>query len=149
MPAGNAATNLEGVSVDFLELARRFVYPRTDTPEAAWEASTNSGYAGAIMAISHMLLGGILLFTPAPIVGGLVQLGFGFVYILVARLAFHRSRFASIVILGLIAFDILIELVLAPGLGPNHFFILLALILAIGGFRATNAVFTRHGRPRP
>ncbi len=135
--------------MDFPALAQRIINPRTDTPEAAWAAATNSGYAAAIMAASHMLLGGLLLFSPVPVIPGLIQLGVGFVYILLARLAFRRSRVSSIVVLGLIIFDILIESLLSRGLGFNHLVLALALILVIGGVRGANAIFSRHGRPRP
>ena len=64
--------------LDFPALAQRIVNPRTDTPEAAWAAAANSGYAGAIMAASHMMLGGLLLFSPVPVAPGLIQLGIGF-----------------------------------------------------------------------
>jgi hypothetical protein len=139
----------ETLVLDIPALAQRIIYPRTHTPEAAWAAATNSGYAGAIMATSHMMLGGLLLFSPAPVAPGLIQLGVGFVYILFARLAFSRSRFASIVIVGLIILDILVESLLAREFGLNHVIILVALVLAIGGLRGANAIFSRHGKPRP
>lgn len=135
--------------MDFPALAQRIINPRTDTPDAAWAAATNSGYAAAIMAASHMMLGGLLLFSPVPVAPGLIQLGVGFVYILLARLAFRRSRVANIVILGLIIFDVLVESLLSRGLGLNHLVLVIALILAIGGLRGANAIFKRHGKPRP
>lgn len=135
--------------MDFPALAQRIINPRTDTPDAAWAAATNSGYAAAIMAASHMMLGGLLLFSPVPVAPGLIQLGVGFVYILLARLAFRRSRVANIVILGLIIFDVLVESLLSRGLGLNHLVLVIALVLAIGGLRGANAIFKRHGKPRP
>lgn len=135
--------------MDFPALAQRIIYPRTDTPEAAWQAATNGGYAAAIMAASHLLLGTLLLSLPAPVAGALIQIGLGLVYLLLARLAFRRSRVASIVILGLIIFDTLVEFAFAGGLGPNHAVIVVALILVIGGLRGVNAVYSRHGRPWP
>ena len=135
--------------MDFPALAQRIIHPHTDTPQAAWSAAANSGYAGAIMAANHLVLGGLLLFSPIPVVPGLIQLAFGFVYIVLARLAFGRSRVASIAVLALICFDLLVEFLLARGLGINHAVLLVALILAIGGLRGANAIFSRHGRPTP
>ena len=133
--------------MDFPALAQRIINPRTDTPEAAWAAATNSGYAGAIMAASHMLLGGLLLFALVPVAPGLIQLGVGFVYVLLARLAFRRSRVISAVVLGLIVLDILVESLFARELGLNHLVLAFALILAYGGLRGAHAIFSRHGRP--
>lgn len=135
--------------MDIPALVQHIIHPHTDTPQAAWSAAANSGYAGAIMAASHMLLGGLLLFSPIPVAPGLVQLGFGFAYMLLARLAFGRSRVASIAILALVCLDILVELLLARGLGFNHAVLFIALVLAIGGLRGANAIYTRHGRPKP
>lgn len=135
--------------MDFAALTQRIVHPRTDTPEEAWKAASNSGYAGAIMAASHMLWVGKLLTAPGPIGPGLVQLGFGFAYILLSHLAFRRSRVVSIVILGLIIFEILVEFVFALGLRFNLIILAVAFVLAVGGLRGANATFTRHGRPRP
>ena len=94
-------------------------------------------------------LGRLDLAAPAPVAPGLIQLGVGFVYILFARLAFSRSRFASVVIVGVIILDILVESLLAREFGLNHVIILVALVLAIGGLRGANAIFSRHGKPRP
>ncbi len=134
--------------MDFPALAQRIIYPRTHTPEAAWAAATNSGYAGAIMALSHMLWVGRLLSSPAPVGPAFLQLGFGFAYILLARLAFRRSRFASIAILSLIVFEILVEFVFTLGVRFNLVILAVALVLAIGGLRGANAIFSRHGKPR-
>jgi hypothetical protein len=135
--------------LDFAALAQRIIYPRTDTPEAAWNAATNSAYAGAILAANRMLFGGLWLFTPQPVGPGLAQLGVGFVYIILARLAFRRSRLASIVILILAVLETLIEVLLIGDLRFNTVVVATALILAIGGFRGAKAIFSRHGKPKP
>lgn len=135
--------------MDFAALVQRIIYPRVDTPESAWAAATNSGYAGAILAANRMLFGGLWLFTPQPVGPGLAQLGIGFVYIIFARLAFRRSRLASIVILILAVLETLIEVLLNGELRFNTVVVAIALILAIGGLRGANAIFSRHGKPRP
>lgn len=139
----------EAMSVVFAALTQRIIHPRTDTPEEAWKAASNSGFAGAIMAASHMLWVGKLLSAPGPIGPGLVQLGFGFVYILLTHLAFRRSRVASIAILGLVIFEILVEFLFAFELRFNLIILAVAFVLAVGGLRGANAIFNRHGRPRP
>lgn len=128
--------------MNFPALIRRFVYPRIDTPEAAWKAAANSGFAGAVMAANRMLSGGSLLFVPAPIMQGLVDLGIGFVYVILAHLAFKRSRLASGVILVMTVLEVLIELSLVPGYRFNLLVVGAAVILAVGGFRGANAVYT-------
>ena len=130
--------------MDFPALVQLIVHPRTDTPEHAWTAAANSGYAGAILAVNRMLFGGLWLFSPLPVLPGLVQLGVGFVYIILARIAFRRSRVASTAILVLAVFEGLIEIAL---IGENRFNIVVvavALVLAVGGFRGANAVFAHH-----
>ena len=134
--------------MDLPALVQRIIYPHTHTPEAAWSAAANSGYAGAIMATSHMLWVGRLLSVPGPIGPGLLQLGFGFAYILFAHLAFRRSRVASIAILGLIVFEILVEIVFALGFRLNLIILAVALILAVGGFRGAKAIFNHHRKSR-
>ena len=138
--------------MDFPALAQRIIHPRIDTPEAAWQAAANSAYAGAIMAANHLLWVGRLLSAPEPVGPALLQLGFGFAYILLASLAFRRSRVASIVILILVVFDGLVEIIeitFISELRFNTVVFALALVLAIGGLRGANAVFSRHGKPRP
>jgi len=134
--------------VDFIALIQRIIHPRTDTPEEAWKAVANSGYAGAIMAASHMLWVGQLLSASELVGPGLVQLGFGFAYILLAGLTFRRSRLACIAILGLIVFELLVEIVFALGLRFNLIILAVAFVLALGGFRGANAIFAHHRRSR-
>ncbi len=134
--------------MDFPALVQRIIHPHTHTLEEAWKAAANSGYAGAIMALSHMLWVGRLLSAPVPIGPALLQLGFGFAYILLAGLAFRRSRLASIAILGLIVFDILVEFVFALGLRFYLVILAVAFVLAVGGFRGANAIFSRHRKSR-
>ncbi len=130
--------------MDFAALIQRIVYPRTDTPEEAWKAAANSGYAGAIMATNRMLFGGLWLFSPLPVGPGLAQLGIGFVYIILAKIAFRRSRVASGAILILVLLEALIEAVFAQDYRINILVITVGLLLALGGFRGANAVFGRH-----
>lgn len=111
-------------------------------------AAANSGFAGAIMAASHMLWVGKLLTTSQLIGPGLLQLGFGFSYIILAHLAFRRSRVASIAILCLIVFEILVEFVFALGLRFNLIILGVAFVLAVGGLRGANAVFAHHRKSR-
>ena len=127
---------------------QRIIFPPTDTPEEAWKAVANSGFAGAIMAANHMLWVGKLLSAPGPIGPGLVQLGFGFAYILLAALAFRRSRVASIAILVLIVFEILVEFVFALGLRFNLIILGVSLVLAVGGLRGAIAIFSHHRKSR-
>lgn len=134
--------------MNFTALIQRIVHPRTDTPEEAWKAAANSGYAGAIMAASHMLWVGTLLSASELVGPGLVQLGFGFAYILLALLAFRRSRVASIAILSLIVFEILVEIVFALGLRFNLMILAVAFVLALGGLRGANAIFAHHRKSR-
>ena len=134
--------------MDFIALIQRIIHPRTDTPEEAWKAVANSGYAGAIMGASHMLWVGKLLSASELVGPGLVQLGFGFAYILLASLAFRRSRVASVAILVLIVFEILVEIVFALGLRFNLVILAAAFVLAIGGLRGANAVFAHHRKSR-
>lgn len=134
--------------MDFIAFIQRIIHPRTDTPGEAWSAAANSGYAGAIMAASHMLWVGRLLSASELVGPGLAQLGFGFVYILLASLAFRRSRLASIAILGLIVFEILIEIVFALGLRFNLIILAAAFVLAVGGLRGANAIFAHHRKSR-
>ena len=133
--------------MDFPALAQRLIHPRTDTVEAAWAAATNSGYAAIIMGLSHVLLGTLLMASPAPVAAALIQIGVGAVYLILARVAFRRSRVVSIAILVLIILDALLELLLSRGFGLNHVVLIAAFVLAVGGLRGANAVFTRHGRP--
>lgn len=137
--------------MEVLALVRQMVHPRTDTPEAAWKAAANSAIAGAILGANRMLFGGFLLFTPAPVMQGLVGLGVGFVYVILARLALGRSRLASGAILVMAVLEALIELSLAPGYRFNLLIVGAALILAVGGYRGANAVYTlprKTGRRR-
>ena len=127
--------------MDFAALVQRIIHPRTDTPEEAWKAATNSGFAGAIMAVNHLLWVGRLLSAPGPVGPGLLQIGFGFAYILLARLAFRRSRLASIAILSLIVFEFLVEIVFALGLRFNLVILTVSFVLAVGGLRGANAIF--------
>ncbi len=130
--------------MDFAALVQRIIHPRTDTPEEAWKAAANSGFAGAIMAVNHLLWVGRLLSAPGPVGPGLLQIGFGFAYILLARLAFRRSRLASIAILSLIVFEILVEIVFALGLRFNSAILIVTFVLAVGGLRGANAIFAHH-----
>jgi len=131
-----------------MALVQRIIHPRTNTPETAWKAAANSGFAGAIMAVSHMLWVGKLL-TASDLIGpGLLQLGFGFVYIILANLAFRRSRVASIAILSLIVFEILVELLFNLGWRFNQVILATAVVLAVGGLRGAHAVFSRHSKSR-
>ena len=134
--------------LDFPAFAQRVLYPRTHTLDAAWIAAANSGYASAIMGASHLLWVGRMLAGPAPIGPALVQLAFGFVYIVLAVVAFRRSRIASIAVLALVVFEILIEFAFALGLRFNLVILALAFVLAVGGLRGANAVFVhvRNGR---
>lgn len=134
--------------MDFIAFIQRIIHPLTDTSGNAWKAVANSGFASAIMAANHMLWVGKLLSAPGPIGPGLVQLGFGFTYILLAGLAFRRSRLATIAILGLIVFEILIEIVFALGLRFNLIILAAAFVLAVGGLRGANAVFAHHRKSR-
>lgn len=134
--------------MNFIALIQRIAHPRTDTPEQAWSSAANSGFAGAIMAASHMLWVGKLLSASDLLGPGLLQLGFGFVYIILASLAFRRSRVASIAILGLIAFEILVEFVFALGLRFNLIILAVAFVLAVGGLRGAHAVFAHHRKSR-
>jgi len=43
----------------------------------------------------------------------------------------------------------LVEFVFALGLRFNLIILAVAFVLAVGGIRGANAIFTRHGRPRP
>ena len=130
--------------MDFAALVQRIIHPRTDTPEEAWKAAANSGFAGAIMAVNHLLWVGRLLSAPGPVGPGLLQIGFGSAYILLARLAFRRSRLASIAILSLIVFEILVEIVFALGLRFNSAILIVTFVLAVGGLRGANAIFAHH-----
>jgi hypothetical protein len=134
--------------LNFAALIQRIIYPRTGTPEVAWNTAANSGFASAIMAASHMLWVGRLLSASDLVGPGLLQLGFGFAYILLAGLAFRRSRVASIAILALIVFEILVEIVFALGLRFNLVILAVAFVLALGGMRGANAVFTQHRKSR-
>ena len=132
--------------MDFLALVQRIVYPRTDTLENAWKAAANSGYGAAIMALSHLLWTPRLLSLTDQIGPVLLQLAFGFVYVLLAVLAFRRSRVASIAILSLIVFEILVEFVFGLDLRFNHVILGVAFVLAVGGARGAIAIFGRHSK---
>ena len=134
--------------MDFAALVRRIIHPRIDTLEEAWKAAANSGYAGAIMAVSHLLWVGRLLSAPGPIGPALLQIGFGFAYVLAASLAFRRSRVASIAILSLVVFEILVEFVFALGLRFNSVILAVSFLLAVGGLRGANAIFSHHRKSR-
>ena len=127
--------------VDFPALVQRIIYPRTDTPEAAWSAAANSGYAAAILAANRMLFGGLWLFSPLPVGPGLAHLGIGFVYIILARLTLRRSRIINSVILVLAVFESLIEAMLIGEVRFNIVIVAAAFVLAVGGFRGANAIF--------
>ena len=135
--------------MNFTAHIQRIIHPRTDTPEAAWKAAANSTYASAILAANRMLFGGLLLFTPLPIKQGLAHLGVGFVYTILACLAYRRSRLASTVIMVLTVLEAMIEMSLAPGYRVNFFIIAVAFVLAVGGLRGANAVFAHHRKSRP
>ncbi len=130
--------------MDFPALIQRIIYPHTHTPEAAWQAAANSGFAGAIFAANRMLSGGLWLFSPAPVGPGLVQVATGFVYIILARIAFRRSRLASGVILVLAVFELLLELTLIHGYRFNLVIVAVGFVLALGGFRGARAIFAHH-----
>jgi hypothetical protein len=134
--------------VSILALVQQIIHPPANTPEEAWRAAANSGFAGAILAANRMLFGGLWLFSPLPVGPGLAHLGVGFVYIILARLAFRRSRLASGAILVMVAFEVLIEVSLAPGYRLNFFILAAAFILAVGGFRGANAIYTLHRKSR-
>ena len=122
--------------MDFPALAQRVIYPRTHTMDAAWTAAANSGYAGRDHGYKPSAVGRALaLDDRSPSARRLVQLAFGFVYIVLAVVAFRRSRVASIAILALIIFEILVEIVFGLGLRPSQLILLTALVLAIGGLR--------------
>ena len=134
--------------LNFAALIQRIFHPRTDTPESAWKAAANSAVAGAIMAASHMLWVGRLLSVSELFGPGLLQLGFGLAYILLAGLAFRRSRVASIAILSLIVFEILVELVFTLGLRFNLIILVSAFVLALGGLRGAIAIFAPNRKSR-
>ncbi len=127
--------------MDFPALVQRIIYPRTDTPEAAWNAAANSGYAAAILAANRMLFGGLWLFSPLPVGPGLAHLGIGFVYIILARLTLRRSRIINSVILVLAVLESLIEAMLIGEVRFNIVIVAAAFMLAVGGFRGANAIF--------
>jgi hypothetical protein len=139
--------------VNFPALVRRILYPRTTTADEAWEAAGNSWMAGTILALNRLLFGTVWLSSPQPVGPGLAQLGIGFVYILMALLAYRRSRIASTVILVLAVFEVLIEVLFEMMLKGDYrtSFVIaaVALVLAIGGFRGANAVFAHYRNSRP
>ncbi|MCZ6454175.1 MAG: hypothetical protein O6909_08040 [Alphaproteobacteria bacterium] len=134
--------------MDFPALVQRIIYPRTDTPEAAWSAAANSGYAAAILAANRMLFGGLWLFSPLPVGPGLAHVGIGFVYVILARLTLRRSRIINSVILVLAVLESLIEAMLIGEVRFNIVIVAAAFVLAVGGFRGANAIFAHLRNPR-
>ena len=82
----------------------------------------------------------------------MAHVGVGAVYILLALLAFRRSRIASGGILILAVFEVLIEVLFNVVLKSDYKFTLLivavALVLAIGGFRGANAIYAHYRNSR-
>ncbi len=138
--------------MDFPALVQRIVYPRTATPDEAWQAAANSGYGAVILALNRLLFGTVWLSSPAPVGPGLAHLGIGFIYILLALLAFRRSRLANTVILVLAVLEALIEVLINVVLNSDYTFSLVTvsvvLVLAIGGFRGANAIFAHYNNTR-
>lgn len=140
-------------------LARRIIYPRIDTPEGAWKAAANSVYAGAILALNRMLFGTVLLSSPEPISRGLAQVGIGLIYILLARIAYRRSRVASFAILFFAAAELLIEVLILTAMHHADGYLsqtlifaaavaATALVLAFGGARGASAIFVLHNKSK-
>ena len=73
---------------------QRLIYPKTNTPDEAWKTAANSVYAGIILSLNRLMFGTVLLSATPAIGPSLVQLGIGFLYILLAWLAHRRSRIA-------------------------------------------------------
>ncbi|MDH3738816.1 MAG: hypothetical protein OER92_06450 [Alphaproteobacteria bacterium] len=138
--------------MDWPALVQRIIHPHTHTPEAAWQAAGNSWIAGTILALNRLLFGTVWLSSPAPVGPGLAHLGVGFFYILMALLAYRRSRIASGVILVLAVLEALIEVlfnVLVRGeIGLSFVIAAVALVLAVGGFRGANAIFAHYRNTR-
>ena len=138
--------------MDWPALVQRIIHPHTHTPEAAWQAAGNSWIAGTILALNRLLFGTVWLSSPAPVGPGLAHLGVGFFYILMALLAYRRSRIASGVILVLAVLEALIEVlfnVLVRGeIGLSFVIVTVALVLAVGGFRGANAIFAHYRNTR-
>lgn len=138
--------------MDFPALVQRLIHPHTDTPRTAWEAAGNSWIAGTILALNRLLFGTVWLSSPAPVGPGLAHLGVGFFYILMALLAYRRSRIAAGVILVLAVFESLIEMFFNVAVrgefGFSLMIVAVALVLAIGGFRGANAVFAHYRSTR-
>ncbi|MBC93514.1 MAG: hypothetical protein CMM38_07715 [Rhodospirillaceae bacterium] len=127
---------------------QRLIYPKTNTPDEAWKTAANSVYAGIILSLNRLMFGTVLLSATPAIGPSLVQLGIGFLYILLAWLAHRRSRIACGFILLLSFFEVLIEVVLViiiqGNYGFNFIIVLVAFILSYGGFRGANAIFTHY-----
>ncbi|NKB50307.1 MAG: hypothetical protein GKS02_13195 [Alphaproteobacteria bacterium] len=134
--------------MDFPALMQRIIHPNTDTPEEAWAAAGNSWIAGTILALSRLLFGTVWLSSPQPVGPGLTFVGVGFFYILLAFLAYRRSRLAAGVILILAVLEVLIEVSLKANYGFGFYVAAGALVLAIGGFRGANAIFAHYRNSR-
>lgn len=134
--------------MDFTALVQRIVYPRTDTPDRAWDAAGNSWVAGTILALSRLLHGTVLLSSQQPVGPGLAQIGMGFFYVLLALLAYRRSRIAAGAILVLAALELLIDVTFKGDYGFGFAIATVALVLAFGGFRGANAIFAHYRNSR-
>ncbi len=134
--------------MDFPALVQRIIHPHTHTLEEAWKAAANSGYAAAILALNRVLFGTVWVSSPLPVGPGLAHLGVGLVYIILARIAFRRSRLASGVILVLAVLEVLIEVSLKAEFGFSFVTVAVALVLAFGGYRGAKAIFSRHRKSR-
>jgi len=134
--------------VDFSILLQRLIYPKTNTPDEAWKTASNSVYGGVILSLNRLLFGTVLLSATPAIGPSLVQLGIGFLYILLAWLASLRSRIACGIILLLSIIEVLIEIflviIIQGNYGFNFIIVIVAFILSYGGFRGANAVFTHY-----
>ena len=120
--------------------------PSQDCVQVSW-LSRHSTYL-PILSLNRLMFGTVLLSATPAIGPSLVQLGIGFLYILLAWLAHRRSRIACGFILLLSFFEVLIEVVLViiiqGNYGFNFIIVLVAFILSYGGFRGANAIFTHY-----
>ncbi|MCH2549720.1 MAG: hypothetical protein MK031_06640 [Alphaproteobacteria bacterium] len=134
--------------MNFLAILKRIFYPNTNTVKSAWSAAINSCYSSSILALNRLLFGTVWLSTPQPIGPGLAQIGIGFFYILMAFLAFRRSRIACIIILLLSVIEVLIEvlfvIVMRNEIRLSFLIVSISLVLAFGGFRGANAIFSHY-----
>ena len=134
--------------MDFPALVQRIIHPHTHTLEEAWKAAANSGYAAAILALNRVLFGTVWVSSPQPVGPGLAHLGVGLVYIILARIAFRRSRLASGVILVMAVLEVLIEVMLKAEFGFSFVPVAVALVLAFGGYRGAKKIYSRHRKSR-